>query len=430
VLKLILNSTLKIQGNNMHLKKQFLLLFAVCAIQTQGLKSYPIDIFDRVKGCIFGGLIGDALGKPTEFINSTEKIFKKYPNGIKGFQDIKDHGLAWKNEKTGQLYAPYTDDTAMARVTLKVLLEARKKNWNLDYTMRSLAVAYVQDMDNPTGWTMPERAPGNNCLKNLNKIRSLVFDSKFSNIALPYIHRLFDGWQAGGPNDMGCGSVMRAHPFGVIFADDADKAAEWAAQHSKITHGHPSAQAACAVMASSVAHAIQGKSKEFILEQMISVAKKYDPAETHLNPYSKKEEKSTWGKIQDVLKEAYAFNAKEILYPDGFNHLDYRIHTSQHVFEKYQGWAADDAIAAAAYIFAISSDSVHMAICLGVHTPGDSDSIASMAGALVGAYLGAKRFDLDFYNYMNPTVFNFNDYEGARTLQEYANKASGLVKIN
>lgn len=399
--------------------KYLLISLIVLTTQTQYLKSTPQDQADRIKGCIFGGLIGDCLGKPTEFINSTEKIFKKYPNGIKNFQDLKDNGLCWQNEQTQQLYAPYTDDTAMARITLKVLLEAREKNWDLEYAMSELTLAYITDMKISTGWTMPERAPGNNCLKNLNKLKLVPGYT-------------FEWWKEGGINDMGCGSVMRAHPFGVVFADDPEKAAEWAAQHSKITHGHPSAQAACAAMAISVAYAIQGKSRDYIITGMVSIAKKYDSAETHYNPYTKKEEKSTYGKILDAIKHAnnYPNHGREFSYykhemllniPTTLKYLEIEIKHSKDLFEKYQGWAADDAIAATAYIFALSSKfpniDVNDAIILGVHTPGDSDSIASMAGALVGAYVGAQKFNHNFYN-----------FEGAKTLAKYANQAAQLIK--
>jgi ADP-ribosylglycohydrolase len=58
------------------------------------------------------------------------------------------------------------------------------------------------------------------------------------------------------------------------------------------------------------------------------------------------------------------------------------------------GWSADEAIAAAVYLFARHGDAIQEAIIEGVNTPGDSDSIVSLAGALVGAHSG-KVFDTD-----------------------------------
>jgi len=397
--------------------KSFLiaLLIACISITNNAIfsltKEQTIQV-DRIKGSFFGALIGDALGRPTEFIYDVNKIFKIYPGGITSFEDLKKFDLCWKNPVTHELFAPYTDDTAMARITFDVLLQSRTNDWDLDRTMNELALIYVADMNAPTGWSMPQRAPGLNCKKNVKKLKDTI-DSKDTNPLW---------WQAGGPLDGGCGSVMRAHPFGLVFVDDADKAATWAAEHSKITHGHPMAQAACAAMAAGVAYAVQGKDTEFIIEQMISWAKKYDPQESRFNPHTKKEEKSCWGKIANAVhlagevkkisSKATALNHKASL-QKLFN-ISHKIK----IFNMYEGWAADDAIAAAAYIFALTPDNVDHAILLGVHTPGDSDSIASMAGALVGARVGAKALQ----KHHNPAV-----YEGSLSLKRYAEQTTQLI---
>ena len=55
------------------------------------------------------------------------------------FDDLKKYDLCWKNNETNELFAPYTDDTAMARVTLKVLIDSKTNNWDLEKTMTELA---------------------------------------------------------------------------------------------------------------------------------------------------------------------------------------------------------------------------------------------------------------------------------------------------
>jgi ADP-ribosylglycohydrolase len=59
------------------------------------------------------------------------------------------------------------------------------------------------------------------------------------------------------------------------------------------------------------------------------------------------------------------------------------------------GWSADEALAAAVYLFVRYSDNPQQAIIDGVNTPGDSDSIASLAGALIEAKTGTIFHDLD-----------------------------------
>ena len=59
------------------------------------------------------------------------------------------------------------------------------------------------------------------------------------------------------------------------------------------------------------------------------------------------------------------------------------------VFTEFLGWSAHDALAATIYVFALFPKDISCALYVAVHTPGDSDSIAAMAGALVGAYSGS-----------------------------------------
>lgn len=402
------------------LKRIVLYLLASACVPTFFLPAHESNIIlaDRLCGSIFGGLIGDALGKPTEFIRTPQAIFEQYPDGVTSFEDLKKGGLCWKNKTSDALYAPYTDDTAMTRLNLKILIQSRIENWGIDTTMERLARAYVQDLDSPTGWAMRERAPGNSCLKSVKKLQ---------NILKLGAHKPKNWWQAGDDNAAGCGAVMRAHAFGVVFADNPEKAAVWAAEHSKITHGHQMSQAACAAMALGTAYAIQGKSPEFIIEHMIGWAKKYDPSITRFNPYTKKQEKSCWGKMEDAVTLAQTASNRspdlaqhDLVFGDNNMTLNRLFKKSEdcRIFHTYQGWAADDALAAALYTFALSPDNAHHAIVVGVHTPGDSDSIASMAGALVGARVGAqalrRHHDTDVY-------------EGSLTLEKYGLAAFHLL---
>ncbi|CAN0575408.1 unnamed protein product [Laminaria digitata] len=58
--------------------------------------------------------------------------------------------------------------------------------------------------------------------------------------------------------------------------------------------------------------------------------------------------------------------------------------------ERLRGWAAHEAIAAAVYIYVRHCDDPRAAILEGANTPGDSDSLATLAGALCGARCGLE----------------------------------------
>ena len=73
---------------------------------------------DRIKGCIYGQAIGDALGLGTEFMSQHE-VKKYYPKGLAHYdQIIQDaHRIHWKK-------GSWTDDTDM----MICIAKARKNN--------------------------------------------------------------------------------------------------------------------------------------------------------------------------------------------------------------------------------------------------------------------------------------------------------------
>jgi len=54
------------------------------------------------------------------------------------------------------------------------------------------------------------------------------------------------------------------------------------------------------------------------------------------------------------------------------------------------GWVADEAVMAALYCFLRSPDDFLATVRRGANTAGDSDSIACIAGGIIGAYLGYR----------------------------------------
>ena len=323
---------------------------------------------------MLAGAFGDAMGRVTEFIPSIEKIFQDYyPVGITSVNDFLSRDWVGVPEKLQKKHiAPYTDDTRMAKLVLNVLLEAQKNKWDRNRTMVELARVFVDDMHDITyGWAASFRAPGNATRQGVKKLENLMQGvEEISELKT-------DWWQVGHPDAGGSGTVMRAHPFGLVFFNNPAKAEKWAVEHAKLTHGHPMALAAPAAMAVGIAYALQGKDPVFIIDQMIMTAQKYDMT-------TAEKMRQAYALAQEAKPKFAQFRRVRGGY-EALANLDFR-KFHDYVFTKFQGWAADDAIAATVYIFALTPDDVRQAIYLGVHTPGDSDSIASMVGALVGAY--------------------------------------------
>lgn len=324
----------------------------------------------RIAQCMQISALGDAQGRVTEFISSVDAIFERYPQGVRSFDDFQDSDwytlpARYKPTVFGRGLAPYTDDTRMALLVCEQLIEAKKHHWNLEMTMSAITVSFIHDLHNTIyGWGAPFRAPGNGCLKGVRRAEQQLLARGSTSSRW---------WDAHASEVGGCGSVMRAYPFGLVFSDESEKAKLWAVEHSKITHGHPIALAACAAMAVGTAHALAGlKNHDEIIEIMIQAAEEYD--------------KGTATKMKKALE--YASLQQNRHYSSVYEAFKDTQFCSIHeaVFQEFQAWAADDAIAAAVYVWKLFPTDYVSALYVSVHTPGDSDSIAAMAGALVGAY--------------------------------------------
>ena len=309
------------------------------------------------EGAVLGGAIGDAMGHPTEFISSFASIRSKYgPKGVTGFE------LFW--DRNGKRFAPYTDDTQMAEVVLRTLVDAREHGSDLDETMREMAQGFVAWADHPQGG---HRAPGGACLSGCRALARGVHWSK-----------------AGGATAGGCGSVMRAYPFGLLFADDLARAERWSVAHSKLTHRDPIALAACAAMAVGMARIVRGDPVLTVASEMVAAACRYSPP--------------TAAMMARALEEARTGVGPEV------------------TLNRLRAWAAHEAVAAAVYLFARYPDDPAGAILEGANTPGDSDSIATLAGAMLGARCGIGALPAEWVR----------DVERSDELQELAVRAAAV----
>jgi ADP-ribosylglycohydrolase len=288
-------------------------------------------------GCVLGAAIGDAMGHPTEFM-SMDAIRQRWgAQGVQGFE------LYWEDAR-GDRFAPYTDDTQMAEAVLRSLLASRESGEELDAAMQRMGRAFVGWARQPQGG---HRAPGNACLSGC---RALAAGAHWS--------------QAGGASAGGCGSVMRAYPFGLVFRHDLQRAERWAVAHSALTHRDPIALAASAAMAVGVALALRDESPLQVASMMIAAAARYSPRTATM--------------MSQALDEAQ----------DGT--------PADHSLDRLRGWAAHEAIAAAVFLFVRHSDDPRAAILQGANSPGDSDSLATLAGALVGARCGVAQLPQDW----------------------------------
>jgi ADP-ribosylglycohydrolase len=290
---------------------------------------------DRRLGTILAGAIGDALGHPTEFM-SLSSIYEKYGvDGVQGFS------LWRKDPETGKEYSPYTDDTQMAEVVLRTILSAQLADLDEEHMFEKMAEGFVEWARNPQGG---HRAPGGACMSGCRALGSGV------------------PWrEAGGPSAGGCGSVMRCYPFGLFF--EPDEAERLAVAHSAMTHRDPIALAACAAMARGVALNLRDVPVDEVIQEMIAAAARYSEQTAEM--------------MTDAWEQAKAGTHADV------------------VLSRYEGWAAHDAIAATVYLFACFPEDPKGAMLRGVTSKGDSDSLGTLAGAIVASRTGLKSLPED-----------------------------------
>ncbi len=288
-------------------------------------------------GAVLGAAIGDALGHPLEFVESYPELKERFgPQGLEGYE------LYW--ERNGRRFAPYTDDTQLAEAVLRTLLERRQKSFSLDQSMVRLGERLVAWSRNPQGG---HRAPGKACLEACAALEA----------GAPW-------QQSGSPKAGGCGSVMRAYPLGLLFPDDLGQAEHWSVAQSKLTHRDPIALAACSAMSVGIGRILLGQAPEYVISEMVAAACRYSVR--------------TAGMMVRAFHEAQSGIGPEV------------------TLERLRGWAAHEAISAALYVFARHPEDPEAALLEAAFTPGDSDSIATLVGALVGARCGAGKLPVSW----------------------------------
>lgn len=233
----------------------------------------------------------------------------------------------------------YSDDTQMFLATCEGLLAA--ETWdNEDAAAQAIAEYYVRWSRSPEN----NRAPGNACMRGCARLGERV------------------PWRSAGAEDAGgSGSAMRSMAYGIWHWSDPAKAAAWAASHSRMTHGHAMATASSAAVAAGVAYALQGMGPALIMRAMCEIYHTYRPGDLQL-----------WAArgMLDVGPEV--------------------------VLDRFRAWRGDEAAAGALYCFGSCSDSWVKATLRAVNSPGDSDTLGAITGALAGAMHGINGIPVDW----------------------------------
>jgi len=192
-----------------------------------------VTVADRIIGCLKGIATGDAIGKQTEML-SHEDVLRWYPHGIRGFEGAP-----------GSVIPRYAGNA--------------KREWRIgettDDTERTVAVARAILTDRN--------------VSHLSVGRELLRCTKCVH---PGLKSLWEFHQAGDParvarNHDGCGAAIRVAPVGIFYTSGrVEELLNGAREASVSTHGGSLAIAAAAATAAAVSAAIDGASPHEVLE--------------------------------------------------------------------------------------------------------------------------------------------------------------------
>ncbi len=330
--------------------------------------------------------------------------------------------------------AAYTDDTVMARIVLEELIQQKSQRPDPTHTIRAFADRFVKVFR----WRaiFEKHVFGLELSNHEDPLFDIRVHNRTNEISCQALSRIMGAWHDSsrrlpwwwrGPvnydsvadegiaQENDAGSVMGAWPIGLLLysADDTEMRKDLADQQSRLTHRHPTARAACSALVEGIACALQGSTPLQIVNEMVRAAHTYDNAEhtykpkALLNPWVfKGAELAPVGelpaKLVNKLLQGENIN-KELLLTSTMIELAVYMSLNDVSPEKilgtntslpenqWLGWQADDALAAAVYIFLRHPDNLFDALAEAVNTAGNSDTIASLVGALVGARIGWKK---------------------------------------
>ncbi len=278
----------------------------------------------RFAGTIVGFAVGDALGMPAEFL-SRDQIRRYYGKPITGF--IKAHpGHASDFLPQGS----YTDDTQMLLATAECLIECRKMD-------------PARQADALLGWylnTVPHRAP----------MRANVRACKHLSTGR--------AWSKSGVFSSGCGAAVRMPPLGLFLFREPETLVRAAIEACSITHTDPRAKAASVAIAYLIARLLQATEHCSAGDQVMETADRVAPLD---------------GNMAAMLR-----------WVTQITHLP----PDEALFEIGTSADALEAIPAAVYCFLKHPRNYSGAVIAAVNGGDAADSIAALAGGMVGAFAG------------------------------------------
>ncbi len=311
---------------------------------------------EKIRGCLVGGAIGDALGYAVEFQRET-RIFSRY-----GKDGIKEYEL---DNRTGK--ALISDDTQMTLFTATGIMKQSENGVLYDIeqsyfdwlTTQYYTFDEAKRIKTHNSWlrNVPElyspRAPGNTCLSALEqRVRTT---EKIHSFIVSKIN-----------NSKGCGGIMRVAPVGLISGINIVIIDKLAAEAAAITHSHSLGYMPAAVLAHIINRIVYPVS-DMSLKEIVLEAK-----ETINTIFKNDTDINTLSKIIGLAVELSENNESDL---DNIHRLG-------------EGWVGEETLGIALYCSLRYQNDFSKGIIAAVNHNGDSDSTGAVTGNILGALFG------------------------------------------
>ncbi len=318
---------------------------------------------DKIKGCLIGGAVGDALGYAVEFL-SYDKILEKYNGVINEYDLTRGNGVAL-----------ISDDTQMTLFTLVGLINAFSYGKLNNAKPEYVKFVHANYLDWLYGQAGIENKYRRSWLKN---IKGLVARRGPGTTCLTALASLSKRSVKNPINDSkGCGGIMRVAPVALFLALNNYKQEEidnLGAEIAAITHGHELGYISSAMQVHIISKILNGwEIKDAVVDSIKAIQIQF-PDSKHLQEQL------------DLVNKSIELSERDI-------------DDIVAIRELGEGWVAEETLAIAIYSALKYKDDFEKAMICAVNHDGDSDSTGAVCGNILGAYLGYEKI---------PNKFNTN----------------------
>jgi len=336
------------------------------------------DKLNIIKGTMFGGAIGDALGYPVEFKSEVEICEEFGSNGISDLKIDESSKVALVSDDTQMslftangLLVALTKNRSSSEVNLPACVAASYEDW-LATQMRSYDDIHEPErrdpsskfyhMDNSWILDVPQlyssREPGGTCIYGLiDRVKGGPLES--------YIAHPIN-------TSKGCGGIMRVAPVALYTSTKSAKEITLeAAEIAAITHTHSLGYMPSAMLANiiyNIAHNDSDKPlKDIVIESKETINQLFEGDE-YLQ------------ELNDIVDLAITLS-------ENTNDDITNIH------ELGEGWVAEETLGIALYCALKYQNDFSKGTIAAVNHNGDSDSTGAVTGNILGAWLGFEKIN-------------------------------------